>query len=181
MIALAATKRVATVALCLAAGVFLCSCATPYRPLEHHYGYSDSQVGKDEFEVTFLGNADTSYERAFDFAQLRAAEIALKHQARSFTILDVVNLSSARRYMSSSQYYWTASPYLSTGGAVPLPAPDRFGAMTESYQMVVPGQERIFYKPGLRLKIRLSPSPAAPGSYDPAKLAGRLKHKHGLK
>jgi hypothetical protein len=167
---------------CLVASLFLSSCATPYRPLKHRSGYSEQQVGKDEYEVSFLGNGSSSYDRVLDFALLRAAEISLERQAKSFTVLDVVNLSSARRYYSSSQYYWTAAPYTSTGGEL-LPSAPQFPGWTElNYHMVTPVQERIFYRPGVRLRITISGDTVAGGfAYDPAKLREQLKQKYGLK
>ena len=181
MIVLTARKPCVAFGCCLAASFFLSSCATAYRPLKHQYGYYECQVGKDQYEVSFLGNGSSSYERVLDYALLRAAEIALKRQAKSFTVSDVVNLSSARRYHTASQYFRTASPFLSTGGNVVPSAPEFTGGIDQSYLMWVPGEERIFYRPGVRLNITLSADAAAGGSaYDPAKLREKLKHKYGL-
>ena len=167
---------------CLAASLLLSSCATSYRPLKHQYGYSEQQVGKDEYEVSFLGNGSSSYDRVLDLALLRAAEIALEHHAEHFTVLDVVHLSSARKYQSASHYFRTASPYLSTGGAVVPSAPEFTGGMAESYLMVTPTEEKIFYRPGVRLRIKLSGDATAGGfAYDPAELREKLKRKYGLK
>jgi hypothetical protein len=164
---------------CLAASLLVCSCATPYRPLDHRYGYSEHQVGDDVYEVSFLGNGNSSYERALDFAMLRTAEIALSHQAKSFILLDLVNLSSARTYHTPTQYYWTASPYLSAGGQTIPFAPEFMGETDRSYLMVEPAEKRIYYRPGVKLKVKLLPDP--PGSYypyDPAKESERLKRKY---
>ena len=181
MIPLTLHKRCLAFGSCCLLGLFLSSCATPYRPLKGHYGYSDFEVGKDDYEVRFLGNANSTYERARDFALLRAAEITLKQQASSFTLLDVVNLSTARKYTSSPQYYQTASPYLSTGGNVVPSAPEFTRGMSDSYVMMIPGEERTFYRPGVRLKIKLSARTPAGAFYDPAKLTERLKRKYRLK
>jgi len=168
--------------LCLLANLLACSCATPYKALNHRYGYSDQQVGSEEFEVTFLGNGNSSFERAFDFAMLRTTEIALSRQAKSFILLDLINLSSVRRYQTSSHYYWTASPFLSAGAQTAIPAPELIGDTEQSYLMMVPAQEGIFYRPGVKLKVRLLSDP--PGSYypyDPAKENERLKRKYRIK
>ena len=167
---------------CLAASLLLSSCATPYRPLKSHYGYADRQVGKDEYEVSFLGNGHSSYDRVLDLALLRAAEIAIERPAKYFTVLDVAHLSSARKYQSSSQFFWTASPYLSTGGAVVPSAPEFTGGISQSYQMLAPAEEKVFYRPGVRLRIKLSNEAIADGyAYAPAELRERLKYKYGLK
>lgn len=166
---------------CLVASLFVCSCATPYQPLAHRYGYFEQQVGKDVYEVSFLGNGNSSYERAVDFAVLRAAEIALRRQAKSFTLLDLVNLSSARTYQMSTHFYWTASPYLSAGGQNTLPAMGLADWTERSYLAMEPAQKRTFYRPGVKLKVKLLPDP--PGSYypyDPAQASERLKRKYRI-
>jgi len=158
-------------AACLAASFFLCSCATPYQPLDHRYGYSEQQVGKDVYEVTFLGNADTSYERAFDFAMLRAADIALSRRAKSFALLDLTNLSFVRTYKTPTLYYWTPSH---AAGPADWTARDSL--------VMEPAQERTYYRPGVKLKVKLLSDP--PGSYypyDPAKESERLKRKYRIK
>jgi hypothetical protein len=139
-------------------------------------------VGEAEYEVSFLGNGSSSYDRVLDFALLRAAEIALKRQAKSFTVTDVINLSSTRRYNSSSQFYWTVAPTLSTGGEL-LPSAPQFPGWTDlNYHMAAPMEERVFYRPGVRLRIKLSAGAAAGGyAYDSAKLREQLKQKYGLK
>jgi hypothetical protein len=149
--------------------------------LDHRYGYSEQQVGNDVYEVSFLSNADSSYERALDFAMLRAAEIALSRQAKSFTVLDVVNLSTARRYQTSSYSYWTATPYLSPGDPTALPIAGPLDWMDWSYRVMEPAHERIYYRPGVKLKVQILSNP--PGSYypyDPVKESERLKCKYGI-
>ena len=167
---------------CLVASLFVSSCATPYKPLEHRYGYSEQQVGNDAFEVTFLGNGNSSYERAFDLAMLRAAEIALSRQAKSFTLLDSVSLGSVRKYRTPTHYYWTASPYLSTGGETIPSAPEFINGTERRYLMMDPAGERIYYRPGVKLKVKLLPDPAGGDySYAPAKESERLKRKYRIK
>jgi hypothetical protein len=111
--------------------------------LKHQSGYDEQQVGKDEYDVSFLGNGSSSYERALDFALLRAAEISLKQQAKSFIVLDVVNLSSARKYRTGNQFFWTTSPYLAPGAGHPS-APEFTGGLDQSYLMVTPAEDRVF-------------------------------------
>jgi hypothetical protein len=164
---------------CLLTCLFLSSCATAYRPLRHQYGYYQQQVGQDQYEVSFLGNGSSSYERVLDFALLRASEIALQRQAKFFTISDVVNLSSARKYRTASQSFRTASPFLGTRGRVAPFAPEFGGGADQGYLMMIPGEERIFYRPGVRLSIRLLAEAVAGGSaYEPVRLREQLKHKY---
>ena len=167
---------------CLGGSLFVSSCATPYERLGHRYGYSEKQVGKDVYEVSFLGNGDSSYERVLDFAMLRAAEIALRRHAKSFTLLDLVNLSSVRVYHAPSLSYWTTTPYLGPGGQPLVPAEGLFEGVEWSYLVMEPAQTRAYCRPGVRLKIKLLPDP--PGSYypyDPAKVIERLKRKYRIK
>ena len=168
-------------AACVVVSLLASSCATPYRALEDHYGYSEQQVGKDRYEVTFMGNGNTSYERAFDFALLRAADIALAREAKSFIVSDAVNLSSVRVYQSPTRYYQTASPYLSTGGRTAPSAPEFINGTERRYTMAAPAEERIFYRPGVKLRILLLLDP--PGGfypYDPAKVRQQLKQKYRI-
>jgi hypothetical protein len=134
------------------------------------------------YEVTFLGNGDSSYERVSDFAMLRAAEIALSRQTKSFTLLDVVNLSSARPYLTAPHFYWTTASELNAGSQHILPAAGPFDGPGWSYLVMEPGQERTYYRPGVKLKVKLLPDP--PGSYypyDPVKESERLKRKYRIK
>ena len=180
-IALRGSQRLVPLALALLASLVFCSCAAPYRPIKHHSGYAEHQVGTNEYEVSFLGNGNTTYDRAFDFALLRAAEIALNRQAKSFTVVDVINLSSARKYQAPPRYYWTASPFLSTAGQTVPAAPEFLEPTRYSYLMETPLQEHIFYRPGVKLKIRLLPEPATGYyPYNPATLRERLRTKYGL-
>jgi hypothetical protein len=157
----------------LAASLLLSSCATPYKPLDHCYGYSEKQVAIDVYEVSFLGNGNTSHDRALDFAVLRAAEIALSCQAKSFTLLDVANLSSVRPYQTAPHFYWTTYPNPGAMGQTTFPA---LGPLME------PAEERVYYRPGVKLKVKLLPdSPGSYYPYDPAKESERLMLKYRIK
>ncbi len=65
---------------CLAllfAAVLCPGCATAYRPAgSGDKGYSDMQLGPNEFDIMFKGNGQTTAEKVADFAVLRAAEVA---------------------------------------------------------------------------------------------------------
>jgi hypothetical protein len=166
---------------CLIASLFVSSCATPYQPLDHRYGYSEQPVGNDVYEVSFLGNGHCSDERALDFAMLRAAEIAISRQAKSFTLLDVVNLSSARPYQTPTRFYRTGSPFLSTGGQTTPPPLGLLSELGGSYLLAEPAEKGVYYRPGVKLKVKLLLDP--PGSYypyDPARESERLKRKYRI-
>ncbi len=168
--------------LCVAVGLLLCSCATPYKPLDHGYGYSDRHATNDVYEVTFLGNGSTSSERAFDFAMLRAAEIALNRHAKSFTVLDVVNLSFARTYLSAPQVYRTTAAGLTPIGQDRPPVTGLLDWTERDYLAMEQAQERTYYRPGVKLKVKFLPDP--PGTYypyDPVKVSDELRRKYRIK
>jgi len=166
----------------LVASLFVSSCATPYKPLDHRYGYSEQQITNDVYEVSFLGNGSSSYERVLDFAMLRTAEIALNRQAKSFALLDLVNLSSVRTYQTPSRVYWTVSPYPSDAGQTILPAGGPTGRTEWRYLAMEPAEQRKYYRPGVKLKVQLLPNPPRNYyPYDPAKESERLKRKYRIK
>lgn len=55
----------------------LTGCATGYVASNGGDGYSETQLAEDNFQVTFRGSTKTTNERAYDFALLRGAELAL--------------------------------------------------------------------------------------------------------
>ena len=164
--------------LCL----LLCACATPYKPLEHRYGYSDHQVANGVYEVSFLGNGNTSYEKALDFALLRAAEIALNHHAKSFILLDLANLSFARTYLAAPLFYQTSAAGLVGYGQNPPAVAGLLDWTERGYLVEQPAHEQTYYRPGVRLKMKLLADP--PGKhypYDPARIVAQLKRKYRIK
>lgn len=80
-------KRGAMV-LMLAGAVAGCANYTKYQPEGLTGGYTDTQLDRNIFRVTFKGNGFTSPERAQDLALLRSAEIALKNGFNYFTVID---------------------------------------------------------------------------------------------
>ena len=150
----------------------LCSCATPYHPLKRGTGYSSSQVASNEFAVSFKGNADTTYQRAYDFALLRSAEVTLQNGFRFFSVVDVTNASSAKRYTEIYRTYGT--PVLGEydfGRLDYLPGPP----------VVEVQQPQIFYTPGTVLLIECFPAkPEKKFAYDAAMLAESLKRKYRI-
>ena len=66
--------------------VFLAGCATEYAPSHGGDGYSETQLSETSFQITFRGNTKTTPERAYDFAMLRAAEIAISKGRQFFKV-----------------------------------------------------------------------------------------------
>lgn len=79
--------------LCLP--VFGCG-GSPYKPEGFGGGYTDMQLDRNIYRVSFRGNGGTSEQRAEDFALLRSAELTLEQGYTHFIILD-----SASRISSS--------------------------------------------------------------------------------
>lgn len=73
------------------AGSLLCvlvlsSCATTYQPLGPTGGYSDIELGNDEYDVSFKGNPLITEAQVRDMALLRCAELTLAHDHESFVV-----------------------------------------------------------------------------------------------
>src|SRR5690242_86258 len=149
------------------------ACATKYRPLKSGTGYASAQVHSNEFTVGFHGNADTSLERAYDFALLRSAEIARQNNFRFFSVLDVTNTSSAKRY---TRVYRTLS--------APVPGAQDFGwyeCLPEPYTVEVQ-QPQIYFQPGTVFFIRcFTDRPGKQFAYDAADLEESLRRKYRLR
>lgn len=80
--------------------VFLTGCASTYKPngsFGGNGGFEDVELAQNYFRITFKGNAQTSGERAHDFALLRAAELMESRGCESF---EVVKSNSEVREMS---------------------------------------------------------------------------------
>jgi len=64
----------------------LSSCATSYHRKSFTGGYSEIQMDKNIFKVSFRGNSKTTMERAVDFTLLRSSELTLRDGFKYFTI-----------------------------------------------------------------------------------------------
>ncbi len=76
--------------LLMAVALLFAGCATEYAPSSGGDGHSETRLSPTTFQVTFRGNTKTTPERAYDFALLRAAEIALANQCAHFTVVSAV-------------------------------------------------------------------------------------------
>ncbi len=63
--------------LALAALLALAGCATAYRPENANGGYSEAQIDRNVFRVTFKGNIRLAQSQTDEMALLRAAEVTL--------------------------------------------------------------------------------------------------------
>jgi hypothetical protein len=63
--------------------------ATPYEAGER-FGYSETRLSEDSYQVRFQGNAPTWHDRVSQFVLRRCAELTLEHGRRYFTTVPIV-------------------------------------------------------------------------------------------
>lgn len=90
---------------------FLSGCATTYQRKGFSGGYSETQLGENIFQVSFLGNGYTRGERASDFALLRSAEVTTENGFRYFIVVESGKDSSLSTYTTPTQSHTTGSAY----------------------------------------------------------------------
>jgi len=76
--------------LYLVFALLLTGCATEFVPSSGGDGYSETRLSPTAYQVTFRGNPKTTPERAYDFALLRAAEIALANHCGHFAVVSAI-------------------------------------------------------------------------------------------
>ena len=81
-----------------------CSSTTTYQPAEKRggYGYTETELGKDRYRVTFTGNTVTDKETVNDYALLRAAELTLQQGYDWFQLVNRDTESKSRTSSSIS-------------------------------------------------------------------------------
>ena len=109
--------------------LFIVACATPYQKIGDTGGFYHLRMDENVFKIGFRGNGFTTYERANDFALLRAAEICKQlgythfvlegQQDRSRTTeVDMGSTSytsgSVYGYGDTASYYGTTNTYSNT-------------------------------------------------------------------
>lgn len=66
----------------------LAGCASKYQPGGWGGGFSEVQLDKNLFKVTFSGNAYTGIEQAQNYALIRDAEVTLQHGFTHFAVVE---------------------------------------------------------------------------------------------
>lgn len=85
--------RIAALAMVLAGGIAVASCATPtpYQPAvgagQYRAGYSDQQIDSTHFQISFAGNSLTSRETVERYLLYRAAELTLQRGFDHFILV----------------------------------------------------------------------------------------------
>jgi len=95
----------------LIAALFIQGCATAYKNAGFTGGYSETQLDKNVFKVSFRGNGYTRRERVSDFTLLRSAELTLKNGYKYFVIIDENSYASNSAYTTPSTSQTTGNAY----------------------------------------------------------------------
>ncbi len=66
---------------------FFTGCSTPYQPLGMMGGYNSHQMKETVFEVSFKGNANTSYDHVMDHLLYRCAELTRENGFEYFIVI----------------------------------------------------------------------------------------------
>ena len=80
-------RLAAAAALVLLAGVGGCTTSpTPYGPAADGYGYSEQQIERNRYRVSFSGNSATSRDTVENYLLYRAAQLTLENGYDHFTM-----------------------------------------------------------------------------------------------
>ncbi len=172
------------VALLSTAVVACSSGGTVYKPAEERgaYGYTETQLGKDRYRVTFTGNSRTDKETVNDYAMLRAAELTLQSGYDWFRLVNRDTEGKTR----------------TTGG---MSAINDFGGHTAVYQRcglvscdtvvtqtpsrisggISTASTRTNYQASLEIKLGKDPMPDDAEAYNAQELASTLRRWIGQK
>ncbi len=91
--------------------LFFQGCATAYKSVGFTGGYSETQLDKNVFKVSFRGNGYTRRERVSDFTLLRSAELTLENGYKYFVIIDENSHVSHSSYTTPTTSHTTGSAY----------------------------------------------------------------------
>jgi hypothetical protein len=101
--------KVAAVITLATVGLLLAACATSYQPQSFSGGFTETQLDKNVFRVSFRGNGYTDADRAEEMALLRSAELTLKNGFTHFVIIDGKSRASYGTYTTPAQSTTTSS------------------------------------------------------------------------
>jgi hypothetical protein len=119
--------------------IYLSGCATGYHSKGFTGGFSETQLDRNVWVVTFRGNGYTSNERASDFVMLRSAQLSLEAGFRFFLIVDRANLNSLQTYTTPTTSSTTSSVSVVGNTAYGSSQTTTYGGQT--YLMMKPGRE----------------------------------------
>jgi hypothetical protein len=151
--------------------LFLGGCATGYHSKGFTGGFSETQLDRNVWVVTFSGNGYTSNERASDFVMLRSAQLSLEGGFPFFIIVDRANLNSHETYTQPSSSYTTSSVSVVGNTAYGSSQTTTYGGQT--YVMMKPGRENTI--------VCFAERPQVIGPvYDAAFILNSIASKYGI-
>ncbi len=172
--------------LAVLASAFLaaCSSSTAYQPAEKRgaYGYTETELGKDRYRITFTGNSVTDKETVNDYAMLRAAELTLQ---QGYDWFQLVNRDSEAKSRNSTHI---SGMYDYGGGTAVY---QRCGLLScDTYVSQAPTRidggvatttTRTSYQSSLEIKMGKEPMPDDAEAYNAQELASTLRRWMGDK
>lgn len=112
---------------------FLSACATPYKTDGFMGGFSETQLERNVFRVSFRGNAFTRPERVEEMTLLRSAELALKNGFTHFAIIDSQSRVKLGSVTTPTQSYSTANVTAYGNSAYGSAQTTTYGGQTLNY------------------------------------------------
>ena len=93
--------------------VFVMGCATPYKKAINPYseGYYDTLLQESVYDVTFNANSETNIKQVKDYVLLRAAEVCLENNYKTFYIVSKEDNSTTDNTMFSHTSYVNNQSY----------------------------------------------------------------------
>lgn len=176
------TMRVSTLCTVLLSALLVaCSSATQYQAAEKRgaYGYTETQLGKDRYRITFTGNSLTDKETVNDYALLRAAELTLQEGYDWFHLVTRDNESKSRTSTSVSGVsdFGGTRVFQRCGliscDTVVYDSPSRLSGGVAS------STTRTSYQSSIEIKLGNDPMPNDAEAYDAQELASTLRRWMG--
>ncbi|HVX84061.1 MAG TPA: hypothetical protein VH253_04525 [Phycisphaerae bacterium] len=121
-----------------------------YHPLRNGVGFTDTPVGPDSYQITYVGPEDMPIAESRDYALLRAAELAALRDDPYFQILN------EQGYVSQGMQYWPGEDVTYFGGFA-----GRWHRYPVVYHAWAPGYFEPYTVPQYTLTVRVTPQPLA--------------------
>lgn len=112
---------------------FLYACATPYKSDGFMGGFSETQLERNVFRVSFRGNAFTRPERVEEMTLLRSAELALKNGFTYFAVIDSQSRVKLGSFTTPTQSNSTANVTAYGNSAYGSAQTTTYGGQTINY------------------------------------------------
>ena len=93
--------------------LFVIGCATPYKRATNPYseGYYDTLLQEGVYDITFNANAETNIKQVKDYVLLRAAEVCLENNYKTFYIVSKDDNSTTDSAIISQTSYINNQSY----------------------------------------------------------------------